>query len=457
MKMKNTSIKTRVTLYYAAVLILITLILFTAFYFTAVRQMNVVSRDTVMKAVQNTFDDIEAGDGFIEIDSDFDAYRKGVTLLVYSESGKVIKGTIPKNFPAQTPLEAGNYEEITGEDDVWLVYDLYNTYENGEGIWVRGIYAMDNAMQTFHAVIWIMLIALPAILLLAILAGRHITRQAFTPVSKITETANSINSGRDLSKRLPQGESKDELYDLTETLNLMIGRLEEAFQAEKQFSSDVSHELKTPVAVIMAECEYTLQKIRQPEEYQESLMTIQSQCRRTISLIQQLLQLTRTIDKDRSVEKEAFNLSILCESIAEEISVLAAEKGITMKTDIQADVNLTGDETLIMRMILNLLTNGIKYSKNSNTDEEDRWVSLRLKEKNNRIIIDVEDNGIGIKEEELENIFHRFYKVDKSRAGEDDSFGLGLSMVRWIAQAHGGIVSVQSSFGKGSRFTVELP
>ena len=128
-----------------------------------------------------------------------------------------------------------------------------------------------------------------------------------------------------------------------------------------------------------------------------------------------------------------------------------------MKTDIQADVNLTGDETLIMRMILNLLTNGIKYSKNSNTDEEDRWVSLRLKEKNNRIIIDVEDNGIGIKEEELENIFHRFYKVDKSRAGEDDSFGLGLSMVRWIAQAHGGIVSVQSSFGKGSRFTVELP
>lgn len=453
--MKNTSIKKRVTLYYSAVLILITVALFVVFYFASIRQMDVVSKDTVMKAVQNAFDDITAGDDFIEIDSDFDAYRKGVTLLVYSDSGKLIQGRVPKDFPSYLPLETGNFEAIEGDDDTWLIYDLYNTYENGQGIWVRGIYPMDNSMKTLNAILLIMIFALPAILLVSILAGRHITRQAFAPVSEITEAANSISNGHDLSKRLPQGESKDELYDLTETLNQMISRLEEAFQAEKDFSSDVSHELKTPVAVIMAECEYTLQRQREPEEYQASLQTIHSQCRRTMSLIQQLLQLTRTIDKEKTIERENFSLSMLCESISEELSLLSEDKGIRFEKTIQPDIDIFGDETLMMRMILNLTTNAIKYSKEEG--KEGRWVRLRLTNENENAVITVEDNGIGIREEDIDNIFHRFYKVDKARSEEAGSFGLGLSMVKWIAEAHHGQVRAESAFGIGSRFTVIIP
>lgn len=460
MKMKNASIKKRVTLYYSAVLILITVALFAVFYFTSLRQMDVVSQDTVMKAVQNAFDDITAGDDFIEIDSDFDAYRKGVTLLVYSESGKLIKGSLPKDFPSYLPLENGNFEETKGEEDTWISYDLYETYENGQSIWVRGVYPIDNSVNTLHAVFLIMLFALPAILLVAILAGRHITRKAFVPVSRITEAAGSISNGHDLSKRLPQSETRDELYDLTETLNQMISRLEEAFQAEKDFSSDVSHELKTPVSVIMAECEYTLQRERPAEEYQAALTTIHGQCARTMSLIQQLLQLTRTIDKEKTIDKETFDLSVLCESICEELSYLAEEKGITFTSSICSSVSLYGDETLIMRMILNLATNAIKYSKGPEAGE--RWVRLQLTEDagekdRKKAVITVEDNGIGIKEEDLENIFHRFYKVDKARSEEDNSFGLGLSMVRWIAQAHHGQVKAESAFGIGSRFAVSLP
>ncbi len=460
MRMKNASIKKRVTLYYSAVLILITMTLFAFFYFTSLRQMDVVSKDTVMKAVQNAFDDITAGEDFIEIDSDFDAYRKGVTLLVYSESGKLIKGVLPKGFPSYLPLENGSFEDIEGEDDTWVSYDLYNTYENGQSIWVRGVYPIDNSVDTLHAIFLFMLFILPAVLLIAILAGSRITQKAFVPVSRITETAGSISNGHDLSKRLPQGETKDELYDLTETLNRMISRLEEAFQAEKEFSSDVSHELKTPVSVIMAECEYTLQKERTPEEYQTSLKNIHGQCRRTMSLIQQLLQLTRTIDKEMAIDKEVFDLSVLCESISEELSYLAEDKGIAFKSSICQKVTICGDETLIMRMILNLATNAIKYSKDQGTGE--RWVRLQLTEDagekdNKKAVITVEDNGIGIKEEDLENIFHRFYKVDKARSEEDNSFGLGLSMVRWIAEAHHGQVKAESAFGIGSRFSVILP
>lgn len=454
-KMKNTSIKKRVTLYYSAVLILITAALFIVFSFTSLRQMDVVSKDTVMKAVQNSFDDIQAGEDFIEIDNDFDSYRKGVTLLVYSESGKLIKGSLPKDFPSYIPLESGNFDEVECEDDTWLIYDLYNTYENGHSIWVRGVYPIDNAVQMLNAIFLIMLFALPAILILSILAGRRITRQAFVPVSDITEAANSISNGHDLTKRLPQGESRDEIYDLTETLNQMISRLEEAFQAEKDFSSDVSHELKTPVSVIMAECEYTLQKERSPAEYQDSLRTIHSQCRRTMSLIQQLLQLTRTIDKEKTIEKESFSLSLLCESISEELSLLTEEKHIRFETEIQSDIDICGDETLIMRMILNLMTNAIKYSKEEGSGE--RWVRLQLSGNNEKTVITVEDNGIGIRAEDMENIFHRFYKVDKARSEESGSFGLGLSMVKWIAEAHHGTVHAESTFGTGSRFIVTLP
>lgn len=454
-KMKNASIKKRVTLYYSAVLISITAALFIVFSFTSLREMNVISKDTVMKAVQNSFDDIQAGEDFIEIDNDFDSYRKGVTLLIYSESGKLIKGRLPKDFPTFLPLESGKFDEVEGNDDTWLTYDLYNTYENGQSIWVRGVYPIDNAVQMLDSIFLIMLIALPAILILSILAGRRITRKAFVPISDITEAANSISNGHDLTKRLPQGESRDELYDLTETLNQMISRLEEAFQAEKDFSSDVSHELKTPVSVIMAECEYTLQKERAPEEYQDSLRTIHSQCRRTMSLIQQLLQLTRTIDKEKTIEKENFSLSMLSESISEELSLLAEEKHIQFQTEIQSDIDICGDETLIMRMILNLATNAIKYSKEKTAGE--RWVRLQLLRNNEKAVITVEDNGIGIKAEDMENIFHRFYKVDKARSEEADSFGLGLSMVKWIAEAHGGAVSAESTFGIGSRFSVILP
>lgn len=450
-KMKNSSIKKRVTLYYSLTLILITLLLTGVFLLTASRQATLVSKDTLMRAVQNSFDDIECKNDIIQIDNDFDAYTKGVTLLIYGEEGTLIKGSTPQDFPSHMPLQNGDYQELDSGEDIWLIYDLYNTYENGQGIWVRGIYAMDSTLQTLRTVIYITLIVLPLLLLVAILAGRRITNRAFEPVAEITAAANTISTGRDLSKRLPQGEAKDELYDLSETLNDMMERLENAFLAEKEFSSDVSHELKTPISVILAECEYTLQENRSTAEYKESLETIQKQCKRTMSLIQQLLQISRTINRADAIEPEHFDLSILCESIVSELSLMAEEEGVALQCDIAPEISIYADETLLMRMIINLITNSIKYRK----DGTDSYVKLTLR-RGDRIVITVEDNGIGIKKEDLPNIFNRFYKVDKARTAEDGSFGLGLSMVKWIAETHGGSVSAESDFGRGSKFIVVL-
>ena len=451
-RMKNSSIKKRVTLYYSLVLILITLLLTGVFLLTASRQVTLVSKDTLMGAVQNSFDDIECKDNIIQVDNDFDAYTKGVTLLIYSEGGTLIKGSTPRDFPSYMPLQNGDYQEFDSGEDIWLIYDLYNTFENGQGIWVRGIYAMDGTLQTLRTIIYVTLVALPLLLLAAILAGRRITNRAFVPVAKITAAANTIGTGQDLSKRLPQGEVKDELYDLSQTLNDMMERLENAFLAEKEFSSDVSHELKTPISVILTECEYTLQQNRSAAEYQESLETIQKQCKRTMSLIQQLLQISRTINRADAIEQETFDLSILCESIVSELSLMAEEKGTTLQCDIAPEISIYADETLLMRMIMNLITNSIKYRR----EQVDSYVKLTLRRSDN-IVITVEDNGIGIKKEDLPNIFNRFYKVDKARTADDGSFGLGLSIVKWIAETHGGSVSAESDFGRGSKFTVALP
>lgn len=457
MRMKNSSIRRRVTLYYSMVLILITVLIFGVFLFIMNRQVSVVSKDNVMQAVMNAFDEVDYANHILEIDNDFDIYQKGVTLLVYGDNGELIKGAAPSSFPASTPLTTGEYKEIDSGSDTYMVYDLYNMYDNGQGLWVRGIYAMDNTVKTMNSIIYAMLLALPLLLLVAIVAGRRITKRAFAPVAEITAAANSIGNGHDLSKRLPQGESKDELYDLTVTLNAMIARLEEAFLSEKQFSSDVSHELKTPIAVILAECEYTLQENRRIEEYEESLRVIQRQCKRTMSLMQQLLQISRTIDKEKTLEKETFDLSVLCQSVCGELALVAEEKGIFLSSRIAPDIHFYGDETLIMRMILNLLTNAIKYSRPaSETGSTERpYVTLTLSE-TDRIMLTVEDNGVGISKADLPHIFNRFYKVDKARTEEKDSFGLGLAMVKWIADAHRGQVSVESAPGKGSRFTVIL-
>lgn len=450
---KNMSIKKRVTLYYALVMIIISLAVSIVLSFGITQQVHIITQDTLMHAVQDSFENVDYDNQIIEIDNDFDNYIKGVTLLVYTENGNLIKGSVPSTFPSYIPLETNDYREIETDTHIWLVYDLYQIYDNGQGLWIRGIYALDDAADTVSAMNRILTILLPVVLLLVIFAGHRITKRAFDPITEITESANSIQNGRDLTKRLPQGKNKDELYDLTETLNDMIERLDEAFQSEKEFTSDVSHELKTPLAVILAECEYILQDERNPEEYRESLETIEKQTQRTMSMVQQLLQISRTFNKETQIEKESFNLSLLADGIIEELSYVAEEQGVSIKSDIQPDIEITADETLIMRVMMNFLTNSMKYRR----DIPDSFVKLTVQQSDDFVEIAVIDNGIGIAEEEIENIFKKFYKVDKARSRKGESFGLGLAMVKWIVDAHDGNITVDSQLGKGSTFTVLLP
>ena len=184
--MKDMSIRKKVTWYYSLVLVAVTVLVFGVFIITIDLQTNTISKSTLTDAVQNAFDEIESDHSVVEIDDDFDNYYKGVTLLVYSEKGTLIKGSVPSTFTKTVPLSAGHYRTVNISGEKWLVYDLYNTYENGQGIWIRGMYATDNSSATLRAVILSMYVTFKyyyIMLVMSTLAGhyRYTKPRSFSP------------------------------------------------------------------------------------------------------------------------------------------------------------------------------------------------------------------------------------------------------------------------------------
>ena len=230
----------------------------------------------------------------------------------------------------------------------------------------------------------------------------------------------------------------------------MLEELEEAFKREQQFTSDVSHELRTPVTVILAQCESMLQDPEIEEKQKVQVEIIEKKARAMARMISQLLLLSRADQGRQQIQKERLNLSELTQMAAEEQEVLAEEKDIRILTDIQPDIYAQADESLYIRMLDNLISNAVSYGRKGG------YVKVLLCEEGNMVRGAVEDDGIGIPGESLEKIWERFYRVDTSRTGQEHS-GLGLSMVKWIVQAHGGEITVESREGKGSRFVFQIP
>ena len=233
---------------------------------------------------------------------------------------------------------------------------------------------------------------------------------------------------------------------------MMLEKVEKAFIKEKQFTSDASHELRTPVTVILSQCEYLLEDSTLKEDERASIEVIQRKAQNMAKMISQLLFLSRTDQNRLVLHKEYVDLSLLTEMAAEEQEEIAGKKGIRIERDIQEQIKGYVDETLFIRLWMNLIGNGISYGK------ENGWLKVSLKKKDGKIEGCVEDNGIGITKEQLTHIWERFYQADASRSGEEGSgSGLGLPMVKWIVEAHGGEIEAESVFGEGSRFLFWIP
>jgi len=323
---------------------------------------------------------------------------------------------------------------------------------------------VEDALSTLFL---ILIIAVPLALMIAILGGQFLAHKALKPVDNITQTARMITS-QNLNQRIAPLKVKDEISRLIETFNEMISRLDQSFRQVKQFSSDASHELKTPLTILKGEVEVTLRKERSLQEYQQTLKSNLEEINRMSQIVEDLLLLSRADVEEIGLNKEDINLSEIFNEVVIQMDVLATSKRLRLfASNHHQDIHMFGDALRIRELFINLIENGIKYTEQGGairvtlSKEYDPLGRNRSGgtegEKEEFVKIVVSDTGIGIAEEDQERIFNRFFRVDKARSREEGGSGLGLSICKWIVEAHQGEIRVESELGKGSSFIVKLP
>ncbi len=450
--MKKLSIKMKITIWYTGLMILIMGFVFAFIWLFAGQAVTYQAEKQLKEAAIDGVEEIRFQNGHYKRGDDFEFYDDGVSILIYDNAGTLREGSLPSGFTDQEiGLAHDRIQTVVSQQTEWMVYD-YELMQDGQSVWIRAVMSIDSFSKTMNIIFLIVLISIPILILLAGFGGYWITKKAFKPLEEMNRAVNEIKEGKDLSQRIHLSGAKDEIHGLADTFNGMFERLETSFENEKQFTADASHELRTPTSVIISQAEYALTQLDHPAEVKEALQSILRQSTKMSELINQLLQLARTDQKNASIQYELFDMSELTEIVAEEMRELADENGISVEIDIQPELKIEADQTLLMRLLMNLMMNGISYNK------ENGYVKIKLYEDGNDIVGEVSDNGIGIAEREQEKIWDRFYRIDSARTSrENGNAGLGLSMAKWIVEKHHGTITVKSQIGKGSMFQFRLP
>ncbi len=309
-------------------------------------------------------------------------------------------------------------------------------------------------LEPIQALLNRLLFWLPLGLLLVVavaVGGGHVlVKRALAPVETIGRSAEQI-SLHNLSERLPVAQTGDELERLSIAVNHMITRLDEAFQHNRRFMADASHELRTPLTIIRGELEAAVQHPGLASYLRDAIGNVLEEVERLANIVESLFALAKLEAGEAKARWARFDLAKLAISTAEQMCLLAEDKGISISCDAPDPIPVEGDSGRLKQVVVNLLDNAIKYTPQGGK------VSLRVGESIGRAVLEVTDNGIGIPAKEQAHLFERFFRVDKARSRDMGGAGLGLAIVKSICTAHGGKVEVQSAEGRGSRFKVELP
>lgn len=379
-------------------------------------------------------------------------YRSGVYTVLYDADGNVLQGTFPAEFtPAQPlPLDGESVRLVDCGDNEYYVYDVRVDMMVGS-VWLRGVINADANGGVMRVILPLAWSLLPVLLVLSVIGGYFIASRALRPVRQLTATANAISDGQDLKARigLPHTSGSDEIYQLSASFDNMFDRLERSFEAEQRFTSDASHELRTPTTVILAACEDARKNAQTPADYQAALDVIDRQAHKMSELIRSMLEITRLDQGTQKVNWEYADLSDLVTVICDE-QAMVARRGIRISCAAEPGIFIDMDVFLISRVVQNLLDNAFKFGVDGG------WIHVALRRTAAGAELTVQDNGIGTSQENLDKIWQRFYQADPSRQ-ENAGLGLGLSMVQQIVTLHGGTVAVTSAPGHGTTFTVTLP
>lgn len=449
--MKKISVRTRITLWYI-IMLMFFLYLGVVGSYNATRDIIMERHNEGMRQGALLLADgvTETPDGLklIVFENNRDIFPKDVYYMLFDMKRQVQDGHY-LDWMADLPFKPGEVSTIE-RDGRYLAYFDSLVYKNGSLLGsTRSVVEMTATFELLKEMRRRGTFAIIPSLLLCALGGLIITRWALKPIKKIAKTAKEIGAGN-LNKRLRFDTAKDEVGELLVEFNHMADSLQQVIEREKQFSSDASHEIRTPISVIITNAEYAIQS-HDLATCEQTLELIINKSHQMQQMLTQLLILARGHEQAQAMELEDLDIASIIEDIAEERLPKAQEKQIAIYTEAEENVVVRADLMLFSRMITNLLDNALQYGRTGGHVN----ISVYRDTASNSAVILVVDNGIGIAKEELPLIFNRFYRADKSRSR--GGAGLGLSFVDFIVKLHKGTISVDSNLDEGTCFKIELP
>lgn len=441
------SVKLRITLWFTLMVFMLSVMVLV---FVLVINSSAITDDPaerLVKVVMKNARHVEFDNGKFDWD-DLYFYKRGISCTFYNDEGEMLKGSVIDGLGAEMlPLEKDILRSFEADGVDYYCYDTYVDMDIA-GFWIRGIVSAEDRSGLMHTIIILTCTLLPGLLILTLGGGWIIVSGSMKPLERVMKAANSISDGDDLSARINMKRGPSEIRRLSQAFDRMFQRLENSFNAERQFASDASHELRTPITVILAQCDRSRRKDRSPEDYLNSIDVIERQAQGMSELVQQLLGLTRLqhgTDRYPLNESDFSQFTLAC---ADDF-VPEDSRGISLRTKVSPNIYARYNPALMSRVIQNLLQNAYKYGK------ENGHITLSLSQEGSRAVLKVSDDGIGIAANDLPHIWQRFWQADPSRS-DNGSSGLGLAMVKEIAEFHGGTASVESTLGTGTSFTVVI-
>jgi heavy metal sensor kinase len=377
----------------------------------------------------------------------------GLSARLVSPSGAILdQREASDDVPAWGRLQSGYHTASRPRDDTqWRTYtEPIQGVDGSIQAWLQVVQPLEMLTNTQQDVRDQLLLIIPFTLLVLGAGGYFLASRALRPIDRITHTAGSI-SASDLNQRIEYQGPQDEVGRLASTFNAMLARLQAAFERERRFSADAAHELRTPLSVLKGKLDVTLSRERTATAYRETLTDLRSSVERLISLSSNLLTLARLEQRKLEGDKDEVNLTDLLESILEQYQPLAAVRSIELSTHLPPMLRVQGYSDALMRLFINLVDNAVKYTPASGR------IAIEAGAGGGEVQVCLFNSAVDLQQEDIPQLFERFYRADPSRSRSSGGAGLGLSIAREIAEAHGGRIVANLLPDEGIEFTVELP
>ncbi len=464
--MSTGSIRFRLTVWYAGLLAVLILLLGSSAYFGLRHYLNQTLNDSLGKQARQIgegflIDVATGGEGYVvseinehyapELNNRFVRLTRADGSVLYI-SGKPKESHFdPSTVPAlHDPINRDFVREEHLPGGKLRIYSQPFTERTGQRFLIEVGAPYEQVEVVLHGLLIALALGLPLTVLVAVIGGYMLMKEALNPIDEITSAAEQITSSN-LSQRLPIARTGDELERLSVALNRMIARLEESFQYIRRFTADASHELRTPLTVLRGELEAAALSRELSPELGETIVSALEETERLSRIVDSLLAISRLDAGEAQMEMTRLDLAELACSTTEQMRLLAEDRKITLNCEAMGKVEIEGHPARLKQVVVNLVDNAIKYTPQGGC------VAVRVSTAHGNAVLEVTDNGGGIPSEALSHLFERFYRVDQARSRQMGGTGLGLAIVKSIVMAHRGRINVESGEGKGSCFCVELP